>query len=80
MNIAQMKEFLEKMLDRYKREMNDTKNLLKQVSDILEKETYLQGGWPDEFWSEFKKNLQARKENLKQSIETLKKIRKYTRA
>ena len=77
MNKPPMKGLLEKMLETYTRQLDDYKIFLKQVSHILENETYLQGGWPKKYWLNLKKDLQVKIENLKRSIETLEKVHKY---
>ena len=71
MNRPQMIEFQENFLQESKKQLGDAKNTLKQVSQILEKKTYLQGGWPEELWLYIKKDLQTRMEELKQRIEKL---------
>ena len=69
----QTKVFQEEFLDDLRKRMEDMKKDLKQVSQILEKKTFLQGGWPEEYWLYIKKHLQTEIESLKKLIERLEK-------
>ena len=70
----EQRELVEKLLDYYKRRLDHAKNYLKHVSHIIENETYLQGGWPKEFWLDQKKQLQDEIKTVKQRIEILRKL------
>ena len=72
----QTKEFQKKYLGHLKELKEDLKEYLKQVSEILEKKTYLQGGWPEEYWLYTKKYLQTEIESLKKHIEFFEKTKR----
>ena len=72
----QTKEFQKKYLDSFKKQMENMKKYLKQVSEILDKKTYLQGGWPEEYWLYIKKYLQTEIESLKKHIEFFEKTKR----
>ena len=73
----QTKEFQKKYLGHLKELKEDLKEYLKQVSEILEKKTYLQGGWPEEYWLYTKKYLQTEIESLKKHIEFFEKTKRW---
>jgi ABC-type Fe3+-hydroxamate transport system substrate-binding protein len=74
--MPQTKEFEKKYLDHLEKQMEDMKKYLKQVSEILEKKTYLQGGWPEEFWLYIKKHLQDEIASQEKLIEFLEKTKR----
>jgi len=76
MIMPQTKEFQKKYLDHLEKQMEDIKEYLKQVSEILEKKTYLQGGWPEEFWLYIKKHLQDEMASQEKLIEFLEKTKR----
>ena len=67
-----------KKLEKYylDKQMEDMKEYLEQVSEILEKKTYLQGGWPEEFWLHIKKHLQDEMTSQEKLIEFLEKTKR----
>lgn len=76
MRVSFWKESKEKQLEHLKKNIEGWKEYLKGISEILEKKTYLQGGWPEEFWLHEKKRAQTNLADLEKTIEF---VEKYER-
>ena len=63
------KEFHESMLKLYKKHLRDYEEVFMKVSRNLKNETYLEGGWTEEFWLYIKKDIHIKIEKLKHNIE-----------
>jgi len=76
MRVPFWKEPKEKQLEYLKKRIESWKEYLKGISEILEKETYLQGGWPKEFWLHERKRAKTNLVDLEKTIEF---VEKYER-